>query len=407
MISCTKKSAGPPDMREKHVTETFKATVNLNSPFKNNEKQKTYAQRIITRSNLCDHSHGLNNQRTVILKHLSRTLSLLLAFTFSLSASALSLRSEQHPDGTTVLLLTNEASPERAHKLNQDPAVRSALVDFLGYQTGSYTNDNTMIVQQVLEALDSEMATFVDGVPPGRKMITAMDDGNNGLERGALLLDDKGQLLAVGLVNGHCSVKSRDEPLTCNDAPETVLTIFQPEGASEGDADALITWSKQLPPMMALWAESDDPERRAAAQKIAHVEYIVTQPKQGAWTAAQLPSDFPKAMLALLPQRAHLIGAGAHGVFTTPGMEGTPINGDWDKIAGRPQHEYEVILRTFTEYADVIDFYQQHAKDAEVSGNERKALVEGRIDGGTYKIEIANRKEAGTVITFSAWRQEV
>jgi len=60
MIGCTKKSPGPPDTREKHVTETFKATVNLNSPLKNNEKQKTYAQRIITRSNLCDHSHGLN-----------------------------------------------------------------------------------------------------------------------------------------------------------------------------------------------------------------------------------------------------------------------------------------------------------------------------------------------------------
>ena len=341
------------------------------------------------------------------MKHLSRTLALLLAFTFSLSAIALSLRSEQRPDGTTALLLTNEASPERASKLNQDPAVRSALVNFFGYQTGSYTNDNTMIVQQVLEALDSEMATFVDGVPPGRKMITAMDDGNNGFERGALLLDDKGHLLAVGLVNGHCTVKSREEALTCNDAPETVLTIFQPEGAKKADADSLVSWSKQLPPMMALWAESDDPERRAAAQKIAHVEYIVTQPKQGAWTAAQLPSDFPKAMLALLPQRAHLIGAGAHGVFTTPGMEGTPIDGDWDKIAGRPQHEYEVILRTFTEYADVIDFYQQHAKDAEVSGNERKALVEGHIDGGTYKVEITNRTDEGTVITFSAWRQEV
>ena len=42
MISCTKKSAGPPDTREKHVTETFKATVNLNSRFKNNEKQRVY-----------------------------------------------------------------------------------------------------------------------------------------------------------------------------------------------------------------------------------------------------------------------------------------------------------------------------------------------------------------------------
>ncbi|MHB2241803.1 hypothetical protein [Pseudomonas monsensis] len=341
------------------------------------------------------------------MKRLNRPFSILLALTFSLNATALSLRSEQRPDGTTALLLSNEPTAERAPKLNQDPAVRSALVDFFGYQTGSYTNDNTMIVQQVLEALDSEMSMFADGVPAGSKMITAMDDGNNGFERGALLLNDKGQLVAVGLVNGHCTVKSREEALTCNDAPQTVLTIFQPQGAKQADAESLIGWSKQLPPMMAIWAESDDPERRANAQKIASVEYAATKPEEGAWTAAQLPSDFPKAMLAMLPQRAHLIGAGAHGVFTTPGMEGTPIEGDWDKIAGRPQHEFEVILRTFTEYADVIDFYQQHAKDAEISGNQRKALVEGYIGGGTYKIEISNREDEGTVITLSAWRQEV
>jgi len=186
-----------------------------------------------------------------------------------------------------------------------------------------------MIVQQVLDALDSEMSMFEQGVPAGRKMITAVDDGNNGFDRGALLLDDKGQLIAVGLVNGHCTVKSRDEALTCNDAPDTVLTIFQPQGAKQADAEPLIGWSKQLPPLLAIWAKSDNPERRAAAQKIATIEYAATNPSQGAWTVAQLPSDFPEAMLAMLPQRAHLIGAGAHGVFTTPGMEGSPIEGDW------------------------------------------------------------------------------
>ncbi|WP_330206995.1 hypothetical protein [Pseudomonas sp. AM14(2022)] len=341
------------------------------------------------------------------MKHLTRLLTLLLALTFSLSATALSLRSEQRPDGTTALLLTNDPAPDRAPKLNKDPAIRSALVDFFGYQTGSYTNDKTMIVQQVLDALDSEMSMFEQGVPAGRKMITAMDDGNNGFDRGALLLDDKGQLIAVGLVNGHCTVKSRDEALTCNDAPDTVLTIFQPQGAKKADAEPLIGWSKQLPPLLAMWAESDNPERRAAAQKIATIEYAATNPSQGAWTVGQLPSDFPEAMLAMLPQRAHLIGAGAHGVFTTPGMEGSPIEGDWDKIAGRPQHEFEVILSTFTDYADVIDFYQQHAKDAEISGNQRKALVEGYIGGGTYKIEIRNKEDEGTVITLSAWNQEI
>ncbi|WP_323160887.1 hypothetical protein [Pseudomonas fluorescens] len=341
------------------------------------------------------------------MPHLTRSLALILALTLSLNATALSLHSEKRPDGTVALLLTNDPAAPTPPTLNQDPAIRTSLVAFFGYATGSYTNDNTMIVQQVLESLDSEVSTFEEGVPAGKKMITAMNDRNNGIERAALLLDEKGQLVAVGLVNGHCTVKSREESLSCNDLTNTVLTIFQPKGANKDDAASLVTWSKQLPPMQAILAESDNPETRANVQKIATVEYVSTDPKKAAWSASQLPSDFPKFMLPLLPEQAYLIGAGAHGEFTTPGMVGAPMDGDWDEMAGRPPHEFEVILRTYTEYASVLEFYKQHAKDAEISGTERKALVEGYIGGGTYKIEINNRKEEGTVITLSAWKQEV
>jgi hypothetical protein len=187
------------------------------------------------------------------LKHTTRPALLLISLAFTLNAAALSLHSEQRPDGTTALLLTNEPAPARPPRLNEDPAIRSALVDFLGYATGSYTNDKTMIVSQVLEALDSEFSVFTDGVPVGRKVIAAMDGGNNGRERAALVLDDKGLVAAVGLVNGHCTIKSREEPLTCNELPNTVLTIFQPKGAKAADAEPLIGWSKELPPMMAIW----------------------------------------------------------------------------------------------------------------------------------------------------------
>jgi hypothetical protein len=341
------------------------------------------------------------------LIHIARPLAIFLALTFSLEASALSLHSEQRSDGTTALFLTNDPATVSPPKLNEDPAIRAALVDFFGYSTGSYTNDGSLIVQQVLEALDSEFSVFEEGVPAGRKMITAMDDGNNGRERAALMLDENGQLIAVGLVNGHCTVKSSDEPLTCNALPDTALTIFQPKAAKKTDADPLIVWSKQLPELLAIRAESENPETRANAQKIATIEYVEADPKIGVWSPAQLPSDFPKAMLSMLPRRAHLIGAGANGVFTTPGMKGTPIEGDWDEVAGRPRHEFEVILRTYTDYVDILDFYKQQAKGAEISGNDKKALIEGYIDGGTYKIEIRNREKEGTVITLSAWRQEV
>lgn len=338
---------------------------------------------------------------------IARPFALLLALTLSLDAAALSLRSEKRADGTTVLLLTNDPAPARPPQLNEDPAIRAALIDFIGYATGSYTNDDYMIVSQVLDALDSEFSTFEEGVPAGRKMLTAMDDGNNGDERGALLLDEKGQLIAVGLVNGHCTVKSRTETLSCNSGPETVLTVFQAKGAKKSDADPIIAWSKQLPPMIAIWAESEDPETRARAQKIATVEYITTDPKKDSWTASQLPSDFPKAMLPLLPKNTYLVGAGVDGSYITPGLKGAPIYGDFDEMAGRPRHDFEVMLKTYTPFSDVVKFYQQQAKGAELSANDEKALIEGVAGGGTYKIEIKDDEEEGTAITFSGWRKEV
>lgn len=335
------------------------------------------------------------------------SLALLFALTLSLNASALSLHSEKRTDGTTVLLLSNEPAAAGPAQLNEAPAIRTALVDFMGYAVGSYTKDNYMIVSQILNALDSEYSTFADGVPAGRKMLTAMDDGNNGAERGALLLDEKGQLIAVGLVNGHCTVKSSEETLSCNPAPETVLTVFQAKGTKKSDTDPMITWSKQLPPMLAIRAESEDPEKRAQAQKIATVEYVTADPKKDAWTASQLPSDFPKPMLPLLPKNTYLVGAGVDGAYTTPGMKGAPIYGDYDEMAGRPRHDFEVMLKTYTPFSDVVKFYQQQAKGAEIQANDKKALIDGIAGSGTYKIEIKDKEEEGTFITFSGWRKEV
>jgi hypothetical protein len=338
---------------------------------------------------------------------IARPLALLLALSVSLDAAALSLHSEKRADGATVLRLSNEPAAARPPQLNEDPAVRAALIDFIGYATGSYTLDGSLIVSQVLDALDSEFSTFEDGVPAGHKMLTAMDDGNHGDERAALMLDEKGQLIAVGLVNGHCTVKSRTETLSCNPGPETVLTIFQAKGAKKSDADPIVVWSKQLPPLVAYWAESEDPETRAKAQKIGSVEYITTDPEKASWGTAQLPADFPKAMLPLLPKNTYFAGAGVDGAYITPGLTGARMEGDFDAIDGRPQHEFEVMLNTYTPFAEVVKFYQQHAKGAVLQADDDKARVDGVAGGGTYKIDIRDREDDGTAITFSAWRKEV
>lgn len=338
---------------------------------------------------------------------IARPLALFLALSVSLDAAALSLHSEKRADGTTVLQLSNAPAAARPPQLNEDPAVRAALVDFIGYATGSYTLDGSLIVSQILDALDSEFTIFEEGVPAGRTMLTAMDDGNHGDERAALLLDENGQLIAVGLVNGHCTVKSRTETLSCNPGPETVLTIFQAKGAKKSDADPMIVWSKQLPPLVAYWAESEDPETRAKAQKIGSVEYITTDPKKPSWTTSQLPSDLPKAMLPLLPTNSFLSGVGADGFYISPGIKGSPMEGEFDQIDGRPMHEFEVMLHTYMPFADVLRFYKQRAKGAELQANDEKARVDGVAGGGTYKIDIRDKEDEGTAITFTAWRKEV
>jgi len=130
-----------------------------------------------------------------------------------------------------------------------------------------------------------------------------MNDRNNGIERAALLLDEKGQLVAVGLVNGHCTVKSREESLSCNDLTDTVLTIFQPKGANKDDAASLVTWSKQLPPMQAILAESDNPETRANVQKIATVEYVSTDPKKRHGALHSFLPTFPNSCFRCFPSK--------------------------------------------------------------------------------------------------------
>jgi len=338
-----------------------------------------------------------------------KALGLIAAFALAASfdASALYVQSQQRPDGTIALHLTTEPGPQSAPQLNQDPAIMQSLVNFLGYAHGSYTLDNEMIARQVSDALGSEPSVFDKGVPQGRKLLTAMNDRNQGRERGALLLDDKGRLLAVGLVNGHCTVKSREESLSCNPDPDSVLTLFLPEGANKSDADPIIAWSKEIPELLAMRAESDDPETRASVQKIATVEFVTTHPEQPAWNHAQLPADFPKAMLPLLLEPSSLVGAAADGYFITPGLKGAPIIGDWDEMAGRPVHDFEVLLRTYSSLAQVLKFYGEQAKDAEISADATQALIEGHIGGGTYKIEIKDKEEDGVVITFSAWRKTV
>ncbi|UZE09715.1 hypothetical protein [Pseudomonas sp. B21-053] len=58
-------------------------------------------------------------------------------------------------------------------------------------------------------------------------------------------------------------------------------------------------------------------------------------------------------------------------------------------------------------FADVLKFYQQHAKGAVLQANDEKARIDGVAGGGTYKIDIRDKEDEGTAITFSGWRKEV
>lgn len=308
----------------------------------------------------------------------------------------------QENDAEPLVSTAVKALPVR---LTDDVKLRAALAGFLGYGRGSYTEDDGLLLAQVLEALRSKRDVTRKLLPDGGMLLASTSDREHGRERAALLYNKDGALMAVGLVNGHCR-KDKNGAQTCNSDPESVLTIFHQAGARRGDSEALVQWSRQLPPMLALIARS--PDTSADGQRIAAVEYVLARPKVPGWSRQQLPAGFPLALLPLLLEQSALELAAGGGKFVYPKMfAGKPQLNDRDRAEGRPPRDIEVTLRSYATFQSVLDSYRQRTKGEKLQIDDNGALLTGDAGTSSYRIRIKDAGEDGVVIILAAWKRKL
>lgn len=291
-------------------------------------------------------------------------------------------------------------------RLSEDPQVRAALFDFFGYARGSYTEDDELLLAQALEAVSEKRDATRSVLPDGRQLLASMNDRNQGRERGAMLLDKRGAIIAFGLVNGHCRLEGQPLAKVCNPDPNTVLTVFHRKGMLVGEAAPLLAWARQLPPMLALIA--GDKDTGADGQKIASVEYVLAQPPLPGWNRAQLPPAFPPALLPLLLDKSTVLTSAGAGVFAYPlTLKGKKQNNVLDQAEGRPPRDLEVALRSYASFDTVVERYRQLAKGARVQRNERTAYLDGDMGQGSYRVYIRNTGADGVMIDVALWQHKL
>ncbi len=291
-------------------------------------------------------------------------------------------------------------------RLSDEPQVRAALFDFFGYARGSYTEDDGMLLEQAIEAISERRDATRTVLPDGRVLLASMNDRKQGRERGALLLDKRGAIIAFGLVNGHCRLQGQPLLKVCKPDPQAVLTVFHRKGMLVGEAAPLLAWARQLPPMLALIAADD--EAGGDGQKIASVEYVLAQPALPGWNRAQLPSGFPSALLPLLLDKSTVLTSAGAGVFSFPlSLRGKKQNNVLDEAEGRPPRDLEVALRSYDSFDSVVELYRKTIKGARLQRNERTAYLHGDLGQGSYRVYIRNTGLDGVMIDVALWQKKL
>lgn len=291
-------------------------------------------------------------------------------------------------------------------RLSDEPQVRAALFDFFGYARGSYTDDDALLLEQALEAISERRDATRTVLPDGRVLLASMNDRKQGRERGAMLLDKRGAIVAFGLVNGHCRLQGQPLSKVCKPDPQAVLTVFHRKGMLVDEAAPLLAWARQLPPMLALIAADD--EAGGDGQRIATVEYVLAQPALPGWNRAQLPSGFPSTLLPLLLAKSTVLTSAGAGVFAFPlALKGKKQNNVLDEAEGRPPRDVEVALRSYASFDSVVEQYRKTIKGARVQRNERTAYLHGDLGQGSYRVYIRNTGSDGVMIDVALWHKKL
>jgi hypothetical protein len=307
-----------------------------------------------------------------------------------------------HPASQGVVLKTFEPTQQgnAPYRLDRDPQVRSAVEKLLGYGSASYISDNTLVLEQVLESLNSSMDIVTAELPNDRRLIASENKMTGGYERAALLIEGR-KLVAIGLVHGPCLPDEETQEVICySQEPAATLTIFLPAGTSRESVQPLRDWASQLPPLLANLAESRG--SASEVQEIAKVEYVEPDTDAPGWDGKELA--LPDVMLELLPKRAKLSTAMRDGVYVAPSpMAGDTFDTGWEEASGQPVRSAEVVLFSHASFDDLLAHYRQLAGDTEIVDDGQVAQWSGENAAGVFTVTLEDEQERGVRITLSIW----
>lgn len=325
----------------------------------------------------------------------------------ALLASALCIASAYaapalHPATQGVILKTFEPDQQgdKPYRLDRDPQVRSAVEKLLGYSRASYISDNTLILEQVLESLNSSQDIVTAELSDGRRLIASENKMTGGYERAALLVKGR-QLVAVGLVHGPCLPDEETQEVTCySKEPAATLTIFLPAGTARDSVQPLHEWAGQLPPLLANLAEIRGSADQV--QQIAKVEYVEPDTNASGWDGKELA--LPDVMLELLPKHAKLSTAMRDGIYVAPApMAGDVFDTGWEEAAGQTPRSAEVVLFSHSGFDDLLAHYRQLAGDTEIASDGQVAQWSGENTAGVFTVTLEDKQERGVRVTLSIW----
>ncbi|AJG22809.1 hypothetical protein [Cupriavidus basilensis] len=156
------------------------------------------------------------------------------------------------------------------------PALDLAITRFAGNASGTYYWEDGLLAEQILSGLQSRANRVQQELPDGQRVLSSRRQLSDGAERAAVLVDERGDVLAAALVHRECGKNG------CQDSEHGLLSVFLRPGFDRAKAQPLVAWSQDVPEDL----------QTGRGEKIAKMETITLDAAHTAAKPVKLPKGF-------------------------------------------------------------------------------------------------------------------
>lgn len=164
----------------------------------------------------------------------------------------------------------------RQQETREAPALDLAITRFAGNASGTYYWEDGLLAEQILSGLQSRANRVQQELPDGQRVLSSRRQLSHGAERAAVLVDERGDVLAAALVHRECGKDG------CQDDQHGRLSVFLRPGFDRAKAQPLVAWSQDVPEDL----------QTAPGEKITKVETITLDAANTAAKPIKLPKGF-------------------------------------------------------------------------------------------------------------------